>query len=308
MSGRIARSLRRIVDVLQRGLFDEEPPAAPESPARPAAPEPPPAQTDLHRHPRATREIVLEGQRIAFLLRRSRRRSIGFVVGAEGLVISAPKWVSLRDIDAATREKGAWILARLLEQRERAARTEAARVVWCDGAELQFLGRPIRVVLDARHGLAAGEVVLDDASSPAAGDVASTREKSPRRLHVGLPADAGADRLREAVQSWLQREARVVFERRCAHFAAQLGVTVTRLSLSSAATRWGSASANGAIRLHWRLIHFPLATIDYVVAHELAHLREMNHSPRFWKVVRSVVPDYEAARRELQGERLAAFD
>ena len=83
---------------------------------------------------------------------------------------------------------------------------------------------------------------------------------------------------------------------------------VTRLSLSSAATRWGSANANGAIRLHWRLIHFPLATIDYVVAHELAHLREMNHSPRFWNVVRSVVPEYEAARRELHGERLAAFE
>jgi predicted metal-dependent hydrolase len=75
---------------------------------------------------------------------------------------------------------------------------------------------------------------------------------------------------------------------------------VRRLSLSSATTRWGSANANGSVRLHWRLIHHPLATIDYVVAHELAHLREMNHSERFWSVVRSVVPEYEAARRELR--------
>jgi predicted metal-dependent hydrolase len=72
---------------------------------------------------------------------------------------------------------------------------------------------------------------------------------------------------------------------------------VTRLSLSSAKTRWGSANAGGAIRLHWRLVQYPLATIDYVVAHELAHLREMNHGPRFWAVVGSVVPDYRAARR-----------
>ena len=129
-----------------------------------------------------------------------------------------------------------------------------------------------------------------------------------RRLHVGLPPDAGADRLRDAVQSWLQREARALFEARCAHFAERLGVRVTRLTLSSAATRWGSASASGAVRLHWRLIHFPLATIDYVVAHELAHLREMNHGPRFWNVVRSVVPDYESARRRLGAEALAAFD
>ncbi len=78
---------------------------------------------------------------------------------------------------------------------------------------------------------------------------------------------------------------------------------VARLSLSSAATRWGSANANGSVRLHWRLIQHPLATIDYVVAHELAHLREMNpHSARFWSVVRSVVPDYEEARARLRQE------
>ncbi|MDQ2733672.1 MAG: M48 family metallopeptidase, partial [Pseudomonadota bacterium] len=166
----------------------------------------------------------------------------------------------------------------------------------------QYLGQTVNVVLDARHGVASGEVSLDTALDATATDV------SPRRLFVGLPVDASAERLRDAVQSWLQREARALFEVRCAHYAQRLGVSVTRLTLSSAATRWGSASASGAVRLHWRLIHFPLATIDYVVAHELAHLREMNHSPRFWTVVRSVVPDYETARRELQSERLAAFD
>jgi predicted metal-dependent hydrolase len=171
-------------------------------------------------------------------------------------------------------------------------------MVWRDGAELLFLGAPIRIALDARHGLSRGEVSLEDARSDAA----------PRCLHVGLPPEAGAGQLRDAVQSWLQREARALFEARCRHFAERLGVRVTRLSLSSAATRWGSANASGAVRLHWRLIHFPLPTIDYVVAHELAHLREMNHGPRFWNVVRSVVPEYESARKELRSERLAAFD
>lgn len=293
MSGRLARGLRRIVDAMQRGLFDDDAPATPG--ARPG-------RDDVHRHPNATREIALDGRRIAFLLRRSRRRTIGFVVGDQGLVVAAPKWVALRDIDAAVREKARWILARLAEQRERAARVDAARIVWRDGAELQYLGRPIRIVLDPRHGVAAGEVTLE------AAEQGQTDADAVPRLRVGLPPDAGADRLRDAVQSWLQREARALFESRCRHFAERLGVHVTRLSLSSAATRWGSANASGAIRLHWRLIHFPLATIDYVVAHELAHLREMNHSPRFWNVVGSVVPDYAAARRELQGERLAAFE
>ena len=91
-------------------------------------------------------------------------------------------------------------------------------------------------------------------------------------------------------------------------FTERLGVRYTRLSLSSAQTRWGSASADGSIRLNWRLIHFALHTIDYVVAHELAHLREMNHSPRFWDVVRSVLPDYERARGVLKDDVLPVFD
>ena len=123
-----------------------------------------------------------------------------------------------------------------------------------------------------------------------------------------MPRDADEARVRDAVQSWLQREARRVFAERAAHFAALLGVRVRRLSLSSAATRWGSANANGSVRLHWRLIQHPLATIDYVVAHELAHLREMNHSAQFWEVVRGVVPDFEAARSPLRDAVLPSFD
>jgi predicted metal-dependent hydrolase len=131
----------------------------------------------------------------------------------------------------------------------------------------------------------------------------------PRRvLRVGLPHNSSAEQLREAVQGWLQRQARRLFEERCAHFAPRLNVRVRRLSLSSAATRWGSASSDGSIWLHWRLIHFTLSVIDYVVAHELAHLREMNHSRAFWDVVRSVVPDYQRARRVLDDQPVPVLD
>ncbi len=72
------------------------------------------------------------------------------------------------------------------------------------------------------------------------------------------------------------------------------------LRLSSAKTRWGSCSADGRILLNWRLIHFPQSSIDYVVAHELAHLKEMNHGPRFWATVASLLPDYETARAQVR--------
>ena len=110
------------------------------------------------------------------------------------------------------------------------------------------------------------------------------------------------------MQSWLQRQARRIFEERCQLFAPRLGVRMKRLSLSSAATRWGSASADGSIRLNWRLVHFALPVIDYVVTHELAHLREMNHSAAFWEVVRSVLPEFEQARGVLRHEVLPVFD
>ena len=81
-----------------------------------------------------------------------------------------------------------------------------------------------------------------------------------------------------------------------------LGVQWKKLGLSNAGTRWGSAKADGSIRLNSRLIHLRMSVIDYVVAHELSHLRVMDHSPRFWDTVRSVVPDYAELRHQLKNE------
>ena len=119
-------------------------------------------------------------------------------------------------------------------------------------------------------------------------------------LWLGLANNAGEAQIRDAAQAWLMRQAQQVFAESLLRFAPQLGVTYKTLRLSSAGTRWGSASADGTIRLNWRLVHFRLPVIDYVVAHELAHLREMNHSAAFWEVVRSVVPGYEQARAALR--------
>jgi len=98
----------------------------------------------------------------------------------------------------------------------------------------------------------------------------------------------------------LQRRAREHFAPRLAAAAARLGCPAPRLALSSARTRWGSCSADGSIRLNWRLIHLPPDLIDYVIAHEAAHLVEMNHGPRFWATVERLYPDWRAARARLK--------
>jgi predicted metal-dependent hydrolase len=280
-----------LADPSQLSLWSDATPAA-----RGTAPAPAAAGGNL-RHPRANREARLNGHVIGYEFRRMRRKTIGFLVATEGLVVSAPRWVPAGEIEAAVQEKSRWILKKLQEQDERARRLASQRIDWRDGTSLPFLGETVIVVLDAR---AAG-AVLQTAQDTLPGVPRLT-------LHVGLPQHATAEQIRDAVQSWLQRQAKRIFEERCHHFARQLGVRWTRLSLSSATTRWGSASADGAIRLHWRLIHFALPTIDYVVAHELAHLRVMDHSPRFWDVVRSVIPDVERLRDGLRDEMLPGMD
>jgi predicted metal-dependent hydrolase len=304
-------------DSPQLSLFDAPPPneapstplplaprsAAPREPlARPVPVPPTASQSDvpsavrrnepspLHfMHPQAEREIQLGEHRVGYALRRARRGSIGFVVSAEGLQVNAPRWVSLQNIDSAVQAKAGWIVRKLQEQRDRARRLDAARVEWRDGTSLPFLGETVIIVLDPR---VAGAVLNADAQA---------LPGVPRLvLHVGLPQTAEPEQIRDSVQSWLQRQALRIFTDRCKHFADTLGVRMTRLSLSSAQTRWGSASADGSIRLNWRLVHFGLQVIDYVVAHELAHLREMNHSAAFWDVVRSVVPDYQLLRNTLK--------
>lgn len=296
---------------LQLSLFDEPSPAAvprpaalapqsaPTQPAPPAAtttPVIPPTAPRFH-HPRAQRSIALAGHQVGYEFRRARRRSIGFVVGVEGLSVSAPRWVAVSEVEQALQAKSAWILRKLHEQQERAQRLQAAKVDWRDGTTLPFLGETVIVLLDPR---------VTGAQLNSAADALPGVPKLT--LHVGLPQTATQEQIREAVQSWLQRQAKRIFEERCQHFAQRLGVRITRLSLSSAATRWGSASADGSVRLHWRLVHFAMPVIDYVVTHELAHLREMNHSTAFWEVVRSVLPDFEQHRGALRSEVLPAFD
>ncbi len=241
------------------------------------------------RHPRASREALLGGVLVAYEFRRSTRRSIGFSVGAAGLAVSAPKWVALRDIDEAVREKSEWIVRKLHETRERHQRAMAARVEWRDGAVLPYLGGSLRVLADPA--LAATALQPETPGGTAT-------------LALAVPRQAPPEQLRQAVQEWLMRQARPLFAARLDHFAPHLDVQWRKLSLSSASTRWGSASASGSIRLNWRLLHFKPAVIDYVVVHELSHLRVMDHSPRFWATVRSVMPDYAGLRAQLKDETI----
>ena len=288
---------RGIPHVLQMvlDLFEPSPPSPPaprtEGPAIPAEPLTQVLPAAQLSHPRATRRITLGHAQVAYAFARSRRRTIGMLVGPEGLEVRAPRWVSVAEVESALREKADWIVRKLQESFERQTQLGATRIQWQDGCEVPYLGQPLRVVLDSSPLLQRGSAQLE-----------------AEVLRIGLPQSADAVQIREAVQAWLMTRARALFTERLNHYAPLLGVQWQKLSLSSASTRWGSAGRGrdgvAAIRLNWRLIHHKREVIDYVVAHELSHLRVMDHSPRFWETVGSVMPDYAERRRVLRDEPL----
>ncbi len=246
-------------------------------------------------HPQATRQVHLDGVLVAYALVRGKRRTIGMVVGPDGLGVRAPRWTPLVEIDAALQAKAQWIVRKLRETRERQVQLSQTRIEWRDGAQFPYLGGTVRLLLDPGHRFVGAGAQLDDMPS-------DVPDSAVRLLRVALPPTASAAQIRDAVQAWLMRQALDLFAQRLAHFGPLLQVQHKRLALSSAGTRWGSARSDGSIRLNWRLMHFGLPVVDYVVAHELSHLRVMNHSPLFWDTVRSVVPDYPVQRGALKTE------
>lgn len=220
--------------------------------------------------------IELEGRRIGYRLRRSpRRRTIALLIDDRGLRVAAPLRAPQQAIDALLREHSGWVLRKVgdWQRRQPPARQ------WVAGEQLMLLGEPL--ILELRQGIRAPQVADD------------------RRL---LVPDRDPAALERAVQRWLKQQALALFTRRCHDYSLQLGLPLPAVRLSNARTRWGSCHAGGRIRIHWRLVQGPPAWSDYVVAHEVAHLRQMNHSPAFWATVASLVPDYAERRAALRRE------
>lgn len=250
----------------------------------------------VYRHPQASRELMLAGVVVAYAFSRARRRSIGFSVGADGLSVRAPQWVPVAEVDAALRSKADWIVRKLQQSQERSELLQQSQVRWENGARIPYLGQELVLALTTGEpgSLRSAELLTGD--------------DGVRRLVMAMPAAAQASQIRDAVQAWLMRQAQTYLIERLDHFAPQLQVRYTRMRLSNAQTRWGSAKSDGSIRLNWRLIQCQPSLIDYVVVHELSHLRVMDHSPRFWDTVASIVPDYALRRKDLHQVALPRWE
>lgn len=209
--------------------------------------------------------IRLGGREIRCRFARRRRRTLGITVDAEGLKISAPLRAPWRDIEGFVRAKERWILAKLDEW---ACAPRPAVLRGVTGERVPLFGEMV-------------ELRVENTSAKREGD---------RIVFDGL----------ESLAKWLKATALEALRPRAAHFAALLGRPAPQVRLSNARTQWGVCSEDGTIRLSWRLVHVQPALADYVVAHESAHLVELNHSRRFYRVLASLYPDWLAARERLE--------
>ncbi len=224
------------------------------------------------------KRIALGAETVDYRLVRARRRTIGMEVDLTGLTVRAPRWVTLSEIEAALQERAGWIARALAEWRGR--RRDVMPREWKSGAPILYRGRELALeVFPARRVRIAPDLF---------------------NLTVLHPHARDEMLVAELVGKWLRDEAWSFVAPQVEHYARRLTAAAPTLRLSNARSEWGSCNARGEIRLNWRLVQLPPTLAEYVVAHEVAHLVELNHSPRFWALVETLIPGHAALRRELE--------
>ncbi len=206
---------------------------------------------------------------------RSRRKTLSISIDPFGrLIVRAPYKCSEERIFAFLKEKEDWII---LKQYERESVKLTLPPENLDGYEFKLLGKTCRIVLtdeeniELKNGLDGGELLY-------------------------LPRKNAKERL----VAWLKVNAKRIFTEVTQRKAAEMGVNVCSVSVSSARTRWGSCSYDNKIRYSFRLLFVPREMVEYVVVHELAHVQHKDHSPSFWAQGGAYIPDYKARRKWLE--------
>lgn len=228
--------------------------------------------------------LKIGGQPVEYRLVRSpRRRTLALSIDETGLRVLAPVSARAGWIDRVLAEKSDWIAVKLAKWSARPVREFDFR----NGGTLPFLGQDLTVTVAPLQRGVRTRVTLDD-----------------RQLIVGVDPEAHGVIRENAVRSGLKRfyraEAERVFPPIVARHAQTLGRAAPKIVVRDQKRRWGSCDTKGVIRLSWRLAAAPPDLIDYVCAHEVAHLVEMNHSPAFWAVVEGLMPDWKNRRKGMK--------
>lgn len=232
--------------------------------------------------PASARE-VLSVDELDFEVRRSgHRRTLQLTVDRGGaLILSAPESLSPRVMREFVRDKKVWIYSKLALKSAR--RSEPVRKEFVTGEGFNYLGRSHRLVL------------VDDQDVPLVLDHGFFRLRR-----------ADVNRGREHFVRWYTARARTWLERRVAAWAPRLDVKPSGLRVLDLGHRWGSCGKVGTLNFHWNTILLPPSIVEYVVVHELVHLREPNHTPAFWRRVDDALSDHQQRKDWLAANGAAA--
>ena len=259
----------------------------------------------------APRMDTLTVDGLAFDVRWSRRRrTIGISIPSEGApLLTAPIGCRRRTLETAVQAKLPWVRRKLAE---RAARPELVAHRYETGERFPYLGREYELVVvdgDVGDGATAADggqlmFVLPSDDSKGRERLGDDTERPTLRLKAGrfeLARAAQTDG-RTHFLAWYRRHAARVLNERVRRFAPLVGVAPPPVRIKDMRSRWGSCSARGRVSLHWGLVLLPLEVADYVVVHELVHLKELNHGQAFWRGVGAVLPDHRERRKRLKSE------
>jgi predicted metal-dependent hydrolase len=228
------------------------------------------------------RSVELSGRRVEYALRVSpKARRLRIVIRAgSGLEVVVPRGMPLRAHEPFLQEKSAWIVQTLDRLRTAVPVTEPPALE--DGRRLRFANR---------------ELTLHLLGGNRAGHYRATLQADT--LHLSVP-DLSQATIRRALEHWYRRQAAPIFRERLERYNRVYQYQYGRVSIKAQKTRWGSCSRQGNLNFNWRLLLAPLPVLDYVVVHELCHLRELNHAPPFWRLVAVACPEYASHRRWLR--------
>ncbi len=210
---------------------------------------------------------------------RSRRRTIALIVTPEArVIVRAPLKAPAALIDDFVKKQQGWIRKKVAGMKER---PQVVAHAYEEGEIFWFLGRPYPL-----H-------IVDDGSA--------VIERTDRLcISRSLMPD-----IRHRLKHWFREEAAKEIHSRCMWFSMMTGYSPTSVRITDARQRWGSCNHKGGLNFSWRLIQAPLEIVDYVIVHELVHLKQPDHSPKFWAKVEALMPDYKRRREWLrENERL----
>ena len=232
---------------------------------------------------RYARCVVLNDQEVSYTLKRLNCKAISIKIDCDGLTVSAPTRETFSWIESALKERASWILKKLDEWKNK----ESISLIWEESSIFLLLGEPWKLVIGSTGVMKMTPVKIK-------------QMVGKDQFEFPFTTTVAAQEIEKIVMEWYYKQAHIYFSKRINFFSKKLGVPRPQLKLSRAKTQWGSCNSRRIVHLNWRLIQLSISLIDYVIAHELSHLIEMNHSSAFWRTVESISPNYVATRNELK--------